>query len=405
MKINFYIAYLLLYLVFNSNELKAQHADCDKLLRLTDTIYEAKNISGFGDKMEFKNNFNDSVSSFPQENNSIWYLIQVPTSGNFTFDIISNSDLDDWDFLLFEHKSQFCRRIDSNKIKPIRTNLSRSPTTGLSLLSTENFSSPGINNNYSKFVTAKAGDEYILVVNNPKKANSNHTLLLHFPPSQKVEKSEEPSKVEVVKDAPKLNFTFEIKDAATNLPMPANVSISGLLKEIVELKDVTNYQAIVERNLYRINLTIFNQGFMLYSVKININKSKDIFHQEILLERIVEGKKVSLDDIQFQAASDKFLKTAESSLKSLLHFMELNKTVKIEVGGHVNGPGQSNSQEFKKLSLDRAIAVKNFLIENGIESNRIQYLGYGNSKMIFPDPKIEDEHSANRRVEIKIMSK
>ncbi|MBI2280051.1 MAG: OmpA family protein [Bacteroidetes bacterium] len=405
MKINFYIAYLLLYLVFNSNELKAQHADCDKLLRLTDTIYEAKNISGFGDKMEFKNNFNDSVSSFPQENNSIWYLIQVPTSGNFTFDIISNSDLDDWDFLLFENKSQFCRRIDSNKIKPIRTNLSRSPTTGLSLLSTENFSSPGINNNYSKFVTAKAGDEYILVVNNPKKANSNHTLLLHFPPSQKVEKSVEPTKVEVVKDAPKLNFTFEIKDAATNLPMPANVSISGLLKEIVELKDVTNYQAIVERNLYRINLTVFNQGFMLYSVKININKSKDIFHQEILLERIVEGKKVSLDDIQFQAASDKFLKTAESSLKSLLHFMELNKTVKIEVGGHVNGPGQSNSQEFKKLSLDRAIAVKNFLIENGIESNRIQYLGYGNSKMIFPDPKIEDEHSANRRVEIKIMSK
>jgi outer membrane protein OmpA-like peptidoglycan-associated protein len=55
--------------------------------------------------------------------------------------------------------------------------------------------------------------------------------------------------------------------------------------------------------------------------------------------------------------------------------------------------------------LDRAVAVKNFLIENGIEMNRIQYLGYGNSKMIYPDPKIEDEHSANRRVEIKIMSK
>lgn len=405
MKINFYIAYFLLYLVFSSNELKAQHSDCDKLLRLTDTIYEAKNIKGFGDKMEFKNNFNDSVSSFPQETNSIWYLIQAPSSGNFTFDIISNSDLDDWDFLLYEHKSQFCRRIDSNKIKPIRTNLSRSPTTGLSLLSTENFSSPGINNNYSKFVAANAGQEYVLVVNNPKKANSNHTLLLHFPPSQKVEKIVEPTKVEVVKDAPKLNFTFEIKDAATNLLIPANVSISGLLKEIVELHDITSYQAIVDRNLYRINLTVYTKGYMLYSTKISINKSKDVFHQVIVLERIVEGKKVSLDDIQFQAASDKFLKTAESSLKSLLNFMVLNSEVKIEIGGHVNGPSQSNSVEFKKLSVDRAIAVKDFLLENGIEINRIQYLGYGNSKMIFPDPKIEDEHSANRRVEIKIMSK
>lgn len=403
MKISLYI---LFFLLFTSNGLKAQHADCDKLLRLTDTIYEAKNIKGFGDKMEFKNNYNDSISTFPQETNSIWYLIQAPNSGNFTFDIISNSDLDDWDFLLYEHKSQFCRRIDSNKIKPIRTNLSRSPTTGLSLFSTDEFSSPGINNNYSKFVSVKAGEEYVLVVNNPKRANSNHTLLLHFPPSQKVEKIVEPVKTEVIKDTPKLNFTFEIKDAATNLLLPANASISGLRKDIIELQDITNYQVIVEKAAYKINLTVYTQGYMLYSTKINVNnKSKNDVHQEILLERIVEGKKVSLDDIQFQAASDKFLKTAESSLKSLLHFMELNKTVKIEVGGHVNGPGQSNSQEFKKLSLDRAIAVKDFLIENGIESNRIQYLGYGNSKMIFPDPKIEDEHSANRRVEIKITSK
>ena len=205
MKISLYI---LFFLLFTSNGLKAQHSDCDKLLRLTDTIYEAKNISGFGDKMEFKNNYNDSISSFPQETNSIWYLIQMPNSGNFTFDIISNSDLDDWDFLLYEHKSQFCRRIDSNKIKPIRTNLSRSPTTGLSLFSTDEFSSPGINNNYSKFVSVKAGEEYVLVVNNPKRANSNHTLLLHFPSSQKVEKIVEPVKSEVIQDTPKLNFTF-----------------------------------------------------------------------------------------------------------------------------------------------------------------------------------------------------
>ena len=403
MKISFYI---IPFLLFTSNGLKAQHSDCDKLLRLTDTIYEAKNIKGFGDKMEFKNNYNDSISSFPQETNSIWYLIQVPNSGNFTFDIISTRDLDDWDFLLYEHKSQFCRRIDSNKIKPIRTNLSRSPTTGLSLLLTDEFSSPGINNNYSKFVTAKAGEEYVLVVNNPKRANSNHTLLLHFPLAQKVEKTIEPVKNEVVKEIPKLNFTFEIKDDATNLVIPANASISGLRKEIIELNDITNYQVILEKASYKINLTVYAQGFMLYSTKININnKSKNDVHQEIRLERIVEGKKVSLDDIQFQAASDKFLKTAESSLKSLLNFMVLNPAVKIEVGGHVNGPGQSNSQEFKKLSLDRAIAVKDFLIENGIEMNRIQFLGYGNSKMIYPDPKIEDEHSANRRVEIKIMSK
>lgn len=392
-------------LLISSLNLFSQNADCDKLLRLTDTIYRAKNIVGFGDKQEFKNNFNDDVSSFPEETNSIWYLIKVPTSGNFTFDIVSNNELDDWDFLLYEYKAQFCRRIDSNKIKPIRTNLSRSSNTGLSLTENESFSSPGINNNYSKYVAAKAEDEYVLVVNNPKKSSSNHTLLLHYPASVKVEKPIEPIKYEVVKNTINLDFTFEIKDAATNLPIAANATISGLRKEIIELKDITSYQAIVDRNLYRINLTVYTPGYMLYSTKININKTKEAFHQEILLKGIVEGEKVSLDDIQFEAASDVFLKTAESALKNLLNFMVLNPTIKIEIGGHVNGPGQSNSLEFKKLSIDRAIAVKDYLIENGIDLPRIQYTGYGNSKMIYPEPKTEEEHSSNRRVEIKIISK
>ncbi len=401
-----YLKIIFTLLLFNWSFVFAQNADCDKLLKLTDTIYQAKNISGFGQKIEFKNNFNDDISSFPEESNSIWYLFQVPATGNFTFDIISNNESDDWDFLLFEHKSQFCRRIDSNRIKPIRANLSRSSTTGLSMGSDKEFSSPGINNNYSKYISAKAGDEFVLVVNNPKKANSKHTLLLHFPKAQKMEQPVvEPVKVEEVKETPKLNFTIDISDAATKQPISANVTISGLRKENVELNNITNYQAIIEKTMYRINLTVATEGYMLYSTKIQVNKSKNEYHQAVTLERIVEGKNVSLDDIQFQPASDKFLKTAESSLKSLLNFMELNKSVKIEIEGHVNGPGQSNHQEFKKLSIDRANAVKDYLTSNGIELSRLQCTGYGNSKMIYSDPKIEDEHSANRRVEIKIISK
>lgn len=397
---------LLIFLVsIFSLKMLAQNADCDKLLRLTDTIYQAKNISGFGQKLEFKNNFNDDVSSFPEEANSIWYLIKSPSTGSFTFDIVSSNELDDWDFLLYEHKSQFCRRIDSNKIKPIRTNLSRSSTTGLSLNSNDEFSSPGINNNYSKYVNVKSEDEFVLVVNNTKRANGGHTLIVHFPKEKKVEQIIEPVKVEMVKEIPKLKFTVDIIDAATKQAVSGNITISGLRKENIELKEITNYEAIVDKTLYKINLTVSTEGYMLYSTKININKSKDEFHQVVTLERIVEGKNVSLDDIQFQPASDKFLKTAESSLKSLLNFLELNKTIKIEIEGHVNGPGQSNHQEFKKLSIDRANAVRDFLTSNGIEISRIQCTGYGNSKMIFPEPKIEDEHSANRRVEIKIVSK
>jgi len=100
-----------------------------------------------------------------------------------------------------------------------------------------------------------------------------------------------------------------------------------------------------------------------------------------------------------------FLPTAAGALKSLLTFMQQNPTVKIEIEGHVNGPNKSNTKAFKKLSFDRAYAVKKYLVENGIESNRMQYIGYGNSQMLYPYPMKEVEHSANRRVEVKIIAK
>ncbi len=382
----------------------AQNADCNKLLGLTDTIFNAKNISGFGDKQEFKNNFNDNLTTFPLETNSIWYLIKIPSTGAFTFDILSDNKDDDWDFLLYENKNLFCKRIDSNKIKPIRANLSRSANTGLSLAETEQFSSPGINNNYSKFIDVKQGQSYVLVVNNPKRTYGNHQLILHYPTLPPIKRLEV-LPVIVEKEKPKLNFTFDVKDLATNLPVSSNVSLSGLLKETIDLQDITNYQVILERSNYRVILTLSAPGYMLYSTKILINKTKSTFHQTILLERIEEGKKVSLAEIQFQAGNDKFLNTSKSSLNALLIFMQQNTQVKIEIEGHVNGPGQPNHEEFKQLSIDRATAVKNYLLENGMDESRISISGYGNSKMIYPDPKTDDEHSANRRVEIKVVSR
>ncbi|MCB0410544.1 MAG: hypothetical protein KDD29_10020, partial [Flavobacteriales bacterium] len=106
------------YLLFFAS-IKAQNNDCNALLELTDTVYIAKNISGFGQKQEFKGNDINDKYGFEEEANSIWYLIKMPAKGKFTFDIIAQDENDDWDFLLYEHLNLFCKRIDSNKITPI----------------------------------------------------------------------------------------------------------------------------------------------------------------------------------------------------------------------------------------------------------------------------------------------
>jgi flagellar motor protein MotB len=53
----------------------------------------------------------------------------------------------------------------------------------------------------------------------------------------------------------------------------------------------------------------------------------------------------------------------------------------------------------------RARTIYEQLIERGIDSKRLVFKGYGNTEMLFPRAKNDEEESANRRVEIKIMAK
>ena len=124
--------------------------------------------------------------------------------------------------------------------------------------------------------------------------------------------------------------------------------------------------------------------------------------KEIVLE---EGKSFTFDNIQFYAGSAIFLPEARPALDSLLDIMRKNLTLKIEIQGHVNGPFENNNNSFQELSEQRAEAVFEFLNDNNIPSDRMTHLGFGNTRMLFPQAISEMEMQPNRRVEIKVISK
>jgi len=391
---------IILFIILNSSFLIGQNADCNDLLILKDTIYHSGSISGFGGVKEFSGNNLEDKQLFEKEENSIWYLVIAKETGVFTFDIVTENESDDWDFLLYQHKTMFCKRLDEKKIKPIRSNLSRSPITGLSENATESFMSAGINSNYSKSIQVTKGDEFVLVVNNPKRSGGKHTLILHFPKKKEIEKE-----VKVIQPTNTTLFTLEIKDAITKKPVLGYASISGLKEKIIELDTVTNYEYTVSKKNRKVNIEAYAKGYMLMSKEYRVSKTKSKYVAEVLLEKIETGKKVNLTKIQFYGDQFNLLPTAKPSLKALLLFMERNNTVVIEIEGHVNGPGERNSKKYKELSYNRAYAVKSHLIKNGIAKERIDFKGYGNSQMLYPKPKSLYQESANRRVEIKILSK
>ncbi len=86
---------------------------------------------------------------------------------------------------------------------------------------------------------------------------------------------------------------------------------------------------------------------------------------------------------------------AYSELRRVTEVLNKYPQTTIEVGGHTDTRG---SEEYNQvLSEKRAEAVKNELIHNGLSPQRIQAVGYGESRPISSD------HAMNRRVEIIIV--
>ena len=116
-----------------------------------------------------------------------------------------------------------------------------------------------------------------------------------------------------------------------------------------------------------------------------------------------KGDKLVLNNILFQANSTSLLSRSKTELASLAYLLKNNPNIKIEIDGHVNAPGEKNTDYNLKLSEGRAKAIYDYLIKNGIEAARLSYKGYGNTQMIFPNAKTEMEMKVNRRVEILIL--
>ena len=91
---------------------------------------------------------------------------------------------------------------------------------------------------------------------------------------------------------------------------------------------------------------------------------------------------------------------AQGYLDEIVDWLVANPKVNVEIGGHTDGIG---SQEYnQKLSEQRAKTVYNYLVEHGVNKNRLSYKGYGKLEPI-ADNSTESGRQQNRRVELKII--
>ncbi len=95
-------------------------------------------------------------------------------------------------------------------------------------------------------------------------------------------------------------------------------------------------------------------------------------------------------------------KEAVTSCESLLKYLTENPTVRVEVSGHTCDIGSKDYNQ--TLSVQRAKAVANYMIERGVDANRIVVQGYNFEKNAVEN-KTEKERALNRRTEYQVIKK
>ncbi len=385
-----------------ASRLTQENGDCTGAIPIADSVYHQPDaVRGFGNKLEIKENPVDHLQWLEREHHSTWYKFRSPVTTTLTFDIIPDNPEDDIDFLLFEGAIPgICDKIPSRVVQPVRSNISRNDPAlgsrcGLSKDAVDDFVRSGVGASYSRAIEVKEGDLFYLVVDYQDRPLAGYTIHFHYdpPPRPVVEET----------TTQKQQLVINITDAKSGRPVDASLTIDGMVfDKVVEAKGRSTYS--YEMDMYR-NLKIgcVREGYMFTSVKVK-GSMEPTLTVDLKLTPIAPGEHVVLEDIRFVGNEDKVLRSSEASLLLLLRFLQENPRLRIEVEGHVNGPTFKNKKEFIDLSAARARAVYDFLMVNDVEPERVTYVGLGNSRMLFPEPKTKEESEANRRVEVKVVS-
>ena len=81
--------------------------------------------------------------------------------------------------------------------------------------------------------------------------------------------------------------------------------------------------------------------------------------------------------------------------------MKQNPAISIAIEGHTDNDGPDSYN--MKLSLKRAQFIMNYLVKNGIESDRLMVIGYGATRPLNGNSN-KYEKALNRRVSFRIIT-
>ena len=137
----------------------------------------------------------------------------------------------------------------------------------------------------------------------------------------------------------------------------------------------------------------------------------DTVYIEAAVEEVLELKQTQAEkkdfipiekDILFEFDKAVVQKGSFGGLESIVNILNAKSELKVSLKGHTDAQGDGNYNVM--LSKNRVSAVKDFLLANGISSERIIIEAFGETTPI-ADNSSREGRKLNRRVEVRFIEK
>ncbi len=358
-------------------------SDCEGAIELLNSgSYSTKFTGEIGKKTDLVGYSDVKLLS----ENAIWLSFTAKSAGQFYFEAkIPKGELQ---LIVFKgNKKTLCETIEKGSMSRIGQMQVREGGT-IRIAKSENESLPPL--------SLEQGETVFLVLLTQEKSTEivSYNLIFTGTSVPQVEKQIVDTRID--KYSPMVHIS--VRDSVTKQPIVASVVVEGV-KDVTAAYYGTDILATVTRS-GKASIKCDAKGYFFID-KIESLTNKDKQEITIFMDPIGKGKSFQLDEIEFRAGTDQFTDGALPKLIRLRDFMAMNAEIGIEIHGHVYAVGP-NTPASQRMSDERAKSVMRYLIENGIQKDRLSTKGFGNTRPIYSKPKNEQEIQANRRVEVVV---
>jgi outer membrane protein OmpA-like peptidoglycan-associated protein/Tol biopolymer transport system component len=190
-----------------------------------------------------------------------------------------------------------------------------------------------------------------------------------------------------------LEAEIELIDNVKNQTLAVFKSNAATGKYLVSLPSGKNYGIAVKA-----------EGYLFHSENFDLPDTADYNEvtKDIQLKNVAVGSKIILRNIFFDFGKYTLRPESTNELQRLIKLLNDVPSMRIEISGHTDNRGSAELNQ--KLSENRAKAVVEYLVANGINASRLEYKGYGKDQPVATNDT-DAGRQENRRTEFKILSR